>query len=448
VGVATTSREQPPAQPSTQLKRWGPWLVAIAAALPVPILVWLDVKRAILAPFLDEFNLVPLIHKLLAHTLTFSDLMAQHNEHRLFFPQLLMLTMADISHWAIAWEIAASSLFAVLSTLLIIQLLRQTFPDQTLLRRALIVLFSWIVLSPAQFENWLWGWQVQWLMTVLALLVVVAVLSPPKALSWKHLAIAAAAATVADYSLASGVLAWVVGLIVLFCRGESARRKWVWTTAAVLIAAPYYYHYHSTSNGSLSYAVKHLFTLIEYTVVYLGGPLAHFNLNAAKAFGALELVVFLAAAVYIGLRRRAELARLGPWIGIALFAGAGAVLTGEGRLKLGLYQALASRYVTISLLFLVATIVIAAVSLEAQLRAAPRLVSIAAAVSVLAVGALTVAAYQSGISHSKNFPVAHYRRCLQRAGSAADPCLLYAFPVPQYAFEQITYLRKIRWAGF
>lgn len=425
--------------------------------LPPLILIWFTWQHAILVPFNDEFSLVPLIHEMNVGTLTFADLMAQHNEHRPFFPNLLMLGMAKVSHWTISWEIVADLILAGLSFALILRLVWQTFPDRVVMRWGLAVGFSWIVFSPSQYENWLFGWDIEWFLCMLGVLVTVTTLSSGQPLSKPRLGIAAVAATVANYSLASGVLAWVVGLIILFCRGEKPAWKWAWTVIGVLIAAPYYYHYHSTNpaQGSVTYTLEHPAAFVGYVLTYLGNPLstshrAVITQIVAALSGAALLGAFIASCCYVGLRYREAIPRLAPWIALGAFAVASAVLTCVGRLELGTVQALSSRYVTVTLVFLLATIVVTLVVLEHVLSDRPRFLRNAIAVPVSLIAILVLIGYPAGVVLGRRWPdIADYSRCVHAAQSASTPCLHVAYPgSPRYAFRQIQYLRQIHWAGF
>ena len=423
--------------------------------LPLAMLIWFTWQHAILVPFSDEFTLVPLIHKMNAGTLTFADLMAQHNEHRPFFPNLLMLGMAGISHWTISWEIVANLILASLAFALILRLVWQTFPDRPVIRWALAVGFSWIVFSLNQYENWQMGWEIEWFLCMLGVLVTVTTLSSSRPLSKASLALAAVAATVADYSLASGILAWVAGLIILFCRGEKPAWKWAWTVIAVLIATPYYYHYHSTDLGSVSYTLEHPTALVRYLLTYLGSPLstshrAVITQVVAALSGTALLGAFVGSCCYVWLRDRTALRRLAPWIALGTFVVASGVLTGVGRLRLGGVQALSSRYVTVTLFFLLATIVVTLIVLEHVLSERPKLPRNAIAVPVSLIAILVLIGYPAGVVLGSRWPdVADYPHCVYTARSASTPCLHVAYPESsQYAFQQIQYLRSIHWAGF
>lgn len=433
------------------------WLVGTAILLPLLILILFTWQQAILVPFNDEFNLIPLIHEMNSGMLTFADVIAQHNEHRPFFPNLLLLGMAKVSHWTIAWEIVADLLLAGVLFMLIVRLVWQTFPDRVVTRWGLVVGFSWIVFSPNQYENWIWGWEIEWFLCMLGLLVTVTILSSDKPLSKTRLGIAAVAATLADYSLAAGVLVWVAGLIILFCRGEKPAWKWAWAAIGVLVATPYYYHYQGTNpaQGSVSYTLEHPVAFVGYVLMYLGNPLstshrAVITQIVAALSGIALLSAFLASCCYVGLRYREAIPRLAPWFALAAFGITNAALTAVGRLKLGTVQAISSRYVTATLVFLLATIVVTLVVLQHALSDRPRLLRNAIVVPVSLMAILVLIGYPAGIVLGRRWPdVADYQHCVRTAQSANTPCLRVAYPESSaYAFKQIQYLRQIHWGGF
>src|SRR5262245_35820129 len=63
----------------------------VLAAFPFLILIWAVARYSIDVPFLDQWDLVPLIDKMYQGQLTFHDLWMQFNEHRILFPKIIML---------------------------------------------------------------------------------------------------------------------------------------------------------------------------------------------------------------------------------------------------------------------------------------------------------------------------------------------------------------------
>ena len=93
--------EQPP--PGPWIDRLDPRLrkvvTVLALALPVIAYFWLIHRYSVNVIFGDQWSDVAVIN----HT-TWSNLWAQHNENRIFFPNLVMLTVAHTTHFNIAAE--------------------------------------------------------------------------------------------------------------------------------------------------------------------------------------------------------------------------------------------------------------------------------------------------------------------------------------------------------
>ena len=56
-------------------------------------------------PFWDQWELVPSIELMRSGDLSIGDLWEQHNEHRLFFPKIIMLSLAALTSWNVQAEI-------------------------------------------------------------------------------------------------------------------------------------------------------------------------------------------------------------------------------------------------------------------------------------------------------------------------------------------------------
>jgi len=60
----------------------------------------IDVEDAqIYTPSQNEWKMIPLIEKMYNGTLSFSDLLAQHNENRILFPRVVMLSIGSITRY-------------------------------------------------------------------------------------------------------------------------------------------------------------------------------------------------------------------------------------------------------------------------------------------------------------------------------------------------------------
>ena len=59
-------------------------------------------------PMSDQWELVSLLKNV-----DLNDLTAQHNEHRIFFPRLIYLGLAKLSHWNLKYETLISASFFI-----------------------------------------------------------------------------------------------------------------------------------------------------------------------------------------------------------------------------------------------------------------------------------------------------------------------------------------------
>ena len=64
-------------------------------------------------PFWDEWDFVPVVGQVYQGTWSIWDIWKPHNEHRLVFPKLVLLTLAWISGWNKLYELLANFLLAV-----------------------------------------------------------------------------------------------------------------------------------------------------------------------------------------------------------------------------------------------------------------------------------------------------------------------------------------------
>lgn len=142
-------------------------IVNIAIILPIIFTFYFVYNYGHIIPYWDEWELVPLIEKMYNHTLTLADLWSQHNEHRIIFPKIVMLTLACLSHWNILLELCTNIVLAIFILLLLLSVLKNTLKTSS---SWLKIFTSLMVFSMVQYENWSWGWQIQIFMSVLVLL--------------------------------------------------------------------------------------------------------------------------------------------------------------------------------------------------------------------------------------------------------------------------------------
>lgn len=451
------------------------WRAAIflAVLLPAAATAAVILRYGLNFPYADEWELVPYLVAMQDGTLTLHQLQAQHNEHRMLVPRLVMLALASVTGWDIRAELWTSFLLALGTVLVLLRMLRP--PLRTLapwVRVLVTLLVSASVFSLAQKGNWLWGWQVQWYLALFGIVLAIHALSRAlestgPAASWTWLGTGVAAALAAQYSLASGVLLWPLGaaLIALHPRAGRWGPLAGWLLAGAVATAVYFHDWHPVAAPGVPgpLAVLGRFDLlVRFVLVSIGGLPGGPELQKTVVGGLL--VLLMAAGTLILLtsawHRRAEWL---PWVALAGFVGVSGFATAMGRLPsveadgsvvyiVG--NGAASRYITISLLFTVGVIGVWTVLLSHRRhRAVPARSIPARAVGALAV-AFAVAMVPANLSMLTGIRRHHEmtrsgQACLMALETSSDECLArFMNFAPDLVRRRAATLRAIDWVGF
>lgn len=284
-----------------------------------------------------------------------AELVSLHNEHRIIIPNLWFL--ADI------WLFSATqvSLIAgvVVSALAHAALLSWIF-RRLGHERAAFWIFSAVAvgaaLSPAAWENLVWGFQVQFIQVWLfATLAFVALAVGDIRRRWGRTFAAMALGLASTYSMANGLLVWPLLAALALWRGVGRGPALLLAAVgvAVLVGEVFGFRPHPKHSNPLE-SVQHPLAVAHYALRYLTsgvaaiGPLARDLLGV----GLVGSVAIIAADAL--LHRQRYRAEHGVLLAVAGFAVGAALLTALGRVGFGLWQADASRYATPSLLFILA----------------------------------------------------------------------------------------------
>src|SRR5262245_14310192 len=339
-------------------RRVSSTLAALLALLPFVFLVQMCVRLYVDVPFFDQWGMVQRLDHLASGTLTIADFWGQHSEHRPLVPIVVMLVLARLTRWNIAWEIAfnlglAASIFGLFSAYV-----TTAWRDRGVAPLWLLPVVSLLVFSPVQWENWLWGWQMTVLMCAAAS-VLGAYLIASGVQGRGAFAAALACGVCATYSFASGLVYWVSQPAGLWMGGGARRRArlGVWTVVAAVTMASFFYHFERPAQPSMLSNFASLDACrryVLYVLAYLGAPIASATATRAATAGAAVMAVFVALA--IRLRNvRTEKVFLFPFL-VGLQALGTAAVSGLGRAWMGVEQALSSRYTTLAVLLWCATL--------------------------------------------------------------------------------------------
>ncbi len=441
------------------LSQVSQWLPVFLMPLPFLYLVVQVNTYRVDVPFMDQWNFVSILGKFYQGTLSIRDLWLQHNEHRLVFPQIVMLLLAEVSRWNISYELAFSLFLAVGILSILVWQIRNTETRLQVRLRWLLPIVSVMVFSLAQGENWLWGFELQVFMNVLAVVAGLVLLGQP-AHRWAFFG-AILLGIIATYSFANGVLYWFLGLFTLLLLAIDDRRLRtsrlvLWAATAILTIGSYMYDYHTPGqHPSLLVALQQPLLYLQYVLVYLGIPVT-VGSSQCVAYGlACDQVAAVAVAAGVSglvlfgliiawLARRIPPTVLAPYIGIGLYGVLSAFLTGIGRVGFGIDQAMASRYVTISSLMWIALVSMLFIGMTT--RGADRPYA-GYALTVFFVGFVLVNSiqWQTYFVWRRDFllPVRAELTSLKN-----DNLLKHTFPSPDYVRAQTQILKKYHLSVF
>jgi hypothetical protein len=293
------------------------------------------------------------------------NLFALHNEHRPALGRLLSLLdwyLADARNGVNATFIAVC--YPVFG-LVLFKLVNTIVADW---RRTAVIagLASAIIVSAAQWENLLWGFQTtfvgSFVFALLALFFAARAAPPSQPPGWKtaHVLLCLLASFFAVFSLASGLLVLPLAAALFFLLGASPRLKYGYILFAIAVFGFYFYDYASPIDHSNPLtALRDVWALGHFALAYVGSPFARGHIDAATAVGAagaLVLIVLSADAIVTLLRepRLPQTSKGAAYVVLLLFAlfiFCAAGLTGLGRIRYGIGEALAPRYATPAVFF-------------------------------------------------------------------------------------------------
>ncbi len=352
-------------------------LTALGFAIPViGYLVFLQ-HYQVNALWQDQWDDVPVIRQSFGHFPDWSSLWLQHVDNRIFFPNLIVVALAHTLHYNIIVEeyIGAIMLFA--ATALIIWSHKRRSPNTPLLYYCPV---AFLMLTLAQWQNTLWGFQMAWYLVVLSFALTIALLDWHR-FAWPIFIVAAIVAIVGSYSSLQGLLIWPVGLVLLYHRRRPLWAFIAWIATAGATTALYFHNFTSSAAFNPSKTVLQLpFFAVKFFVFALGDVVGvqegvHDPANGwVMAFGVVILVLAVLVLVRCGIRRDE---RSGAPIGIVLilFGLLFDALITQGRVFFGYFAASASRYTTNDVLVLVGIYLTVLSGAPSRVRAKPRAVT-------------------------------------------------------------------------
>jgi hypothetical protein len=375
----------------------------------------------------------------------------------MFFPTLVLLGNAYVTRWNTISESLLCLLFAFISATVLFVMLGQSLKQRSVGVIAAALVAAWFF-SPVQWESWMSGLYLEWFMCVTGALAAIFLLL--KVLDATHenrrvvfLFLAAMAAIVSSYSLANGLLVWIVGILMLAVGKQRRSLILAWLVTGVLTATLYYYHYAQlpTPTGPASTVLRHHPVLfVGFLVEFIGGIVGSDkgNLQAPGIVGFL-LLLCLIPLLYMVWQRRKDVRSYLPWLSLIAFALLSDVSVAYGRLGFGVTFALNSRYSAFSLLYIIGVLglvfTLVGRSPDLNERKSRRY---AWGVALLCFP-LLVSSYNVGIRgfQTQSAYLQMTKACTAKA-YPSDACLWKTYPSAQIVRPRLKYIKEKDWGGY
>jgi hypothetical protein len=340
--------------PAERYQRARCWVVYALLALPAITSLLYIRCFTFLVPVVDDWDFVALLGRIHSDQWTFHDLVSQHNEHRMFFPRLVMLALARLTAYDNRAEHYAGWVMMVVigAVVLAHHIASEGWSNRAVLR---FVPVAWLVFDLRQGDNVLWAYGFPTLTSLATAVAALALLAwseehPSRAI-W-----AVILALVSTFSFSVGLILWPVGTVLLWWRERSRAADgtdtdwWalvLWLGGVVLAVTLFFTGYRLPSRQPGA----NLFRVAKYLLASWGMALTN-DVTMAMATGAAVacLAVLLVAA--IAREHRPTPQCLFP-LGLMALALGNTFLLAQGRVHEGVGQALSGRYASLMLLLFV-----------------------------------------------------------------------------------------------
>jgi len=197
------------------------------------------------AIYWDEWNFVPLVARSMSRHLTFSQLWAQHNEDRIFVPNVIAIILARTTRW----NDFAFYLFSAVLLMATFAVMARIFRDEIKRAPLWFIVLPLVAFTLAQFENTLWAFQIAWFLVLFCIVASMSLLSSRDELMGMALAGAILLGVIASYSSLQGLLVWPIGLVALFTRGHPYRLRCIWGLSGVAAILVYFIGFSYSNAG-------------------------------------------------------------------------------------------------------------------------------------------------------------------------------------------------------
>jgi hypothetical protein len=420
------------------------WAVFLIPAGLLGFIVWAIWTRTAQVPIWDEWVTVGLVQRVEHGTATLDDFLAFHGEHRIIIPRLVDVPLILATHWNRQVEMTFDLAVAIGEAALLFAALRRSLRSTSLLL-ALVAPLALLLFSFAQYDDWLWSFQITLTATVLGVALCVWALGA-RCITWRWLGLGILGALVAALSSLGGAVAFIAFALVVFVRA-GVRKTVVWIGCALAVLIPYFQGFpHSVTQPRVT-------TMAKFVLMFVGAPLESESPSGALMAGAFGMILLVTSlALYLYLHR--SIKGVEEWLGLGLFVLGVGTMISFGR---DLSSATTSRYQVFSVLWWVMLITLMTLNLRdgfvvshlaAHGRRTPvhwMLAGATATVVLLMTIALThMNAISVGQMEDAKYIGQQNQACVVNYAYATPACLQLFYPNPDIVRQEAPFLKEAR----
>jgi len=334
-------------------------LVYLTSLLPIFVVIAFMYQNMYPIPVRDQwasrandFGTVTVATHARMGTLTFSDLLHQHTEHRHFTYRLVTALVAVTTNWDIQYESWVGFVLALLTLLMLVHLFAR---HQARLWPLGLVAFSALVFSLRQDNVWLGSNMTVWIYGVFFLVLATwCVFVLP--ISYATLGLCLITLTLMTFTIFTGFLAWPILAIALWLRGYRRWLVYVLMGIVLLVVAIVFFTDYTMPSQGLNLDVK---DVVRWTFSNLGAPLWPYlsddwglSMRVSRYIAVVGMIGLAVNAMYVLWRER-DSQCVGVWLALAAYGLGSALLVGLGRGSYAHRYVVASNLVWIALIALV-----------------------------------------------------------------------------------------------
>lgn len=320
-------------------------------------------------PYYDQWEFVHIIELYINGNLTLHDFTKLHNEHRLFFPRIIMFGLYFMTEYNILVELYTNWLLLAGSAFLLLYSYLSTEKQQSNKLYFVLLLLLFLAFNPQQWENLLWGWQIAIFLALLMFISTFYLLYySTKKVNYYSFSFALITAFIGSFSFGNTLAIWGIGGITLFWLSYKQGilhtkhikiKILLWVFAAIITLALYFYNFHITNPVHAELMNQLTYTrYFLYLLSFLGNVFSTPGFKESAVYFGVIIIIASIYSTYLFFLLKEIKAYHIISMALIIFMLMSAVVIAYGRAGFGMEQAFASRYTTFTLFGVIGNLII------------------------------------------------------------------------------------------